>query len=47
MDREGHNGVNYFVGTEVERTPAHGLKTLFVVGSSYQDRGHGMNLPRF
>ena len=32
MDREGHNGVNYFVGTEVERTPAHGLKTLFVVG---------------
>jgi hypothetical protein len=32
MDREGHDGVNYFVGTEVERTPAYGLKTLFVVG---------------
>lgn len=23
----------YFVGTEVEHTPAHGLKTLFVVGA--------------
>lgn len=24
--------VNFFVGTEVEHSPAHGLKTLFVVG---------------
>lgn len=25
-------GVNFFVGNEVEKTPAHGKKTLFVVG---------------
>jgi hypothetical protein len=32
MNREGHNGVKFFTGIEVEHTPAHGLKTLFVVG---------------
>ena len=32
MDRPGHNKVSLFVGTEVEHTPAVGLKTLFVVG---------------
>ena len=32
MNREGHNDVNFFVGTEVERTPAFGKKTLFVIG---------------
>jgi hypothetical protein len=32
MDRAGHESVNFFVGTEVEHTPAYGLKTLFVVG---------------
>ena len=32
MDRPGHNKVSLFVGTEVEHTPAFGLKTLFVVG---------------
>lgn len=32
MNREGHKNVWLFVGTEVEHTPAHGLKTLFVVG---------------
>ncbi len=32
MNREGHNNVNFFVGTEVEHTPAYGKKTLFVVG---------------
>ena len=32
MNREGHNNVSIFVGTEVEHTPAYGLKTLFVVG---------------
>ena len=32
MNREGHNNVSIFVGTEVEHTPAFGLKTLFVVG---------------
>jgi hypothetical protein len=32
MNREGHDSVNFFVGTEVERTPAFGKRTLFVVG---------------
>lgn len=32
MNREGHNSASLFVGTEVEHTPAYGLKTLFVVG---------------
>lgn len=32
MNREGHDNVNFFVGTEVERTPAFGKRTLFVVG---------------
>jgi len=32
MNREGHNNANFFVGTEVEHSPAHGQRTLFVVG---------------
>lgn len=36
MNRDYKHGVetavDYFVGTEVEHTPAHGRKTLFVVG---------------
>ena len=32
MNRDGHEAVSFFVGTEVEHSPAHGLKTLFVVG---------------
>ena len=32
MNRDGHNNVSLFVGTEVEHSPAHGAKTLFVVG---------------
>jgi hypothetical protein len=32
MNRDGHQDVSFFVGTEVEHTPAFGLKTLFVVG---------------
>ncbi len=32
MNRQGHETVNFFVGTEVERTPAFGKRTLFVVG---------------
>lgn len=32
MNREGHNNVKFFTGTEVEHTPAFGKKTLFVVG---------------
>ena len=32
MNRKGHENIDFFVGTEVERTPAFGKKTLFVVG---------------
>lgn len=32
MIRAGHEEVDFFIGTEVEHTPAFGLKTLFVVG---------------
>ena len=32
MNREGHDGVTMFIGTEVEHTPAFGKRTLFVVG---------------
>ena len=38
MNREGHEQVDFFVGREVEHTPAFGLKTLFVVG--VQDSTH-------
>lgn len=32
MNRPGHESKTYFLGTEVEHTPAHGRKTLFVIG---------------
>jgi len=32
MQRAGHEQVNFFIGSEVEHTPAFGRKTLFVVG---------------
>jgi len=32
MDRPGHESVKFFVGEEVEHTPAFGMRTLFVVG---------------
>lgn len=32
MKREGHDSAKFFVGIEVEHSPAHGMKTLFVVG---------------
>ena len=32
MIRAGHETANFFIGTEVEHTPAYGLRTLFVVG---------------
>jgi hypothetical protein len=32
MDRPGHNTVEFFIGTEVEHSPAFGKRTLFVVG---------------
>lgn len=33
MNREGHESASFFVGDEVEHTPAFGLKTLFVIGA--------------
>ena len=39
MKREYENGikdnVEFFTGVEVEKTPAHGMKTLFVVGIKF------------
>ena len=32
MIREGHETTEFFIGTEVEHTPAYGMRTLFVVG---------------
>lgn len=32
MNRDGHNGVNFFIGKEVEHTSMHGAPTLFIVG---------------
>jgi hypothetical protein len=32
MNRDGHDNVSFFIGTEVEHTPAFGQLTLFVVG---------------
>jgi len=32
MDREGHDEAVFFIGPEVETTPAQGMKTLFVIG---------------
>lgn len=37
MDRPGHSDVKFFFGREVERTPAHDMPTLFVVGYQTQD----------
>jgi hypothetical protein len=36
MDRPEHNNADFFVGVEVERTPAYGQRTLFVVGPQDQ-----------
>lgn len=33
MNRKGHEGTIFFTGIEVERTPAYGMQTLFVVGT--------------
>lgn len=32
MDRPGHENTHFFIGTEVEHSPAYGQRTLFVVG---------------
>jgi hypothetical protein len=43
MNRDGHKNTNFFVGTEVEHTPAYGKTTLFVVGvQSIDDIAHHM-----
>jgi hypothetical protein len=38
MNRAGHESANFFFGNEVEHTPAHGMKTLFVVGYHQQEK---------
>lgn len=44
MNREGHEDVKFFYGTEVEHTPAFGMPTLFVVGVQEQEWiGHHLN----
>lgn len=40
MNREGHDNVEFFVGDEVEHTPAFGKKTLFVVGVQSAEKIH-------
>jgi hypothetical protein len=32
MNRAGHEQISFFIGKEVEHTPAYGQRTLFVVG---------------
>ena len=45
MNREGHDNVNFFTGIEVEKTPAFGKQTLFVVGvQSVDDIAHHFNM---
>jgi hypothetical protein len=38
MIRSGHNNANFFVGTEIEHTPVHGHRTMFVVGVQDADQ---------
>lgn len=38
MNREGHNDAAYFIGPEVEHTPAFSKRTLFVVGKQKLDQ---------
>jgi hypothetical protein len=44
MNRPGHEDVDFFIGDEVEHSPAHGTHTLFVVG--LQDSSAVINLAR-
>jgi hypothetical protein len=32
MDRPGYETTRFFIGTEVEHSPAYGMRTLFVIG---------------
>lgn len=44
MNREGHDNVGFFYGEEVERTPAFGKQTLFVVDiQPVSDIAHHLN----
>jgi hypothetical protein len=43
MKRDGHENIKFFYGTEIEHTPAHNMKTLFVVGVQPVDE-IGINL---
>lgn len=46
MNRQGHNNKNFFIGKEVEHTPAIGKKTLFVIGlQSAEDINNILNDP--
>ena len=40
MERSGHETAKMFVGTEVEHSPAYGMKTLFVIGVQEIGRAH-------
>jgi hypothetical protein len=46
MKRDYNTGVAddvmFFIGTEIERTPAHGMKTLFVVGTHDEQIIHSL-----
>jgi hypothetical protein len=42
MIRPGHEDVDFFVGTEVEHSPAYGMRTLFVVGTQDPTKIVGM-----
>lgn len=44
MNRDGHNSVKFFIGGEVEKTPAFSKKTLFVV--DFQDTNRIESLAR-
>lgn len=38
MNRQGHERANFFIGPEVEHTPAYSKRTLFVVGKQPLDQ---------
>ena len=38
MNRAGHSDAEFFFGREVEHTPCHGMKTLFVIGYHTQEQ---------
>ena len=37
MNRSGHESADFFLGREVEHTPAYGMDTLFVIGYHTQE----------